>query len=71
MDELFNPRTSSVKSSGVLYTPSTFARTALLHLQEALLAIHLDYSAVSFDFSCLTCLNSYCLRSGIRNQGSS
>ena len=23
---------------------------------------HLDYSVVSFDFRCLTCPNSYCLR---------
>ena len=34
MDELFNPQSSSVSSSRILYTPSTFARTSLLHLQE-------------------------------------
>lgn len=34
MDELFNPQTSSVKSTRIIYTPSTFARTSLLHLQE-------------------------------------
>lgn len=34
MDELFNPQTASVKSSRILYTPSIFARTSLLHLQE-------------------------------------
>ena len=34
MDELFNLRTVSVESSRILYTPSTFARTSLLHLQE-------------------------------------
>ena len=32
--ELFNPQSSSVSSSRILYTPSTFARTSLLHLQE-------------------------------------
>ena len=42
MDELFNPQTSSVKSTRIIYTPSTFARTSLLHLQEvgSLQAIH-------------------------------
>lgn len=42
MDELFNPQSSSVTSSRILYTPSTFARTSLLHLQEvgSLQAIH-------------------------------
>ena len=42
MGELFNPQTSSVKSSRIIYTPSTFARTALFHLQEvgSLQAIH-------------------------------
>lgn len=34
MDELFNPQSSSVNSSRILYTPSSFARTSLLHLQE-------------------------------------
>ena len=40
--ELFNPQSSSVSSSRILYTPSTFARTSLLHLQEvgSLQAIH-------------------------------
>lgn len=40
--ELFNPQSSSVTSSRILYTPSTFARTSLLHLQEVglLQAIH-------------------------------
>ena len=40
--ELFNPQSSSVTSSRILYTPSTFARTSLLHLQEvgSLHAIH-------------------------------
>lgn len=32
--ELFNPQSSSVTSSRILYTPSAFARTSLLHLQE-------------------------------------
>lgn len=32
--ELFNPQSSSVNSSRIIYTPSTFARTSLLHLQE-------------------------------------
>ena len=32
--ELFNPQSSSVSSSRIIYTPSTFARTSLLHLQE-------------------------------------
>ena len=34
MDELFNSQSSSVRSSRILYTPSSFARTSLLHLQE-------------------------------------
>lgn len=40
--ELFNSQSSSVLSSRILYTPSTFARTSLLHLQEvgSLQAIH-------------------------------
>ena len=40
--ELFNPQSSSVSSSRILYTPSAFARTSLLHLQEvgSLQAIH-------------------------------
>lgn len=40
--ELFNPQSSSVTSSRILYTPSAFARTSLLHLQEvgSLQAIH-------------------------------
>ena len=40
--ELFNPQSSFVSSSRILYTPSTFARTSLLHLQEvgSLQAIH-------------------------------
>ena len=29
--ELFNPQSSSVSSSRIIYTPSTFARTSLLH----------------------------------------
>ena len=46
--ELFNPQSSSVTSSRILYTPSTFARTSLLHLQEvgSLQAIHQKYSGV-------------------------
>lgn len=40
--ELFNPQSSSVISSRILYTPSAFARISLLHLQEvgSLQAIH-------------------------------
>ena len=40
--ELFNPQSSSVSSSRIIYTPSTFARTSLFHLQEvgALQAVH-------------------------------
>lgn len=40
--ELFNPQSISVQSSRILYTPSAFARTSLLHLQEvgSLQAIH-------------------------------
>ncbi len=40
--ELFNPQSSSVSSFRIIYTPSTFARTSLLHLQEvgSLQAIH-------------------------------
>lgn len=32
--ELFSPHSSSVTSSRILYTPSAFARTSLLHMQE-------------------------------------
>lgn len=40
--ELFNPQSSSVSSSRIIYTPSTFARTSLLHLQQvgSLQAVH-------------------------------
>ena len=40
--ELFNPQSSFVSSSRIIYTPSTFARTSLLHLQEvgSLQAVH-------------------------------
>ena len=40
--ELFNPQSSSVSSSRIIYTPSTFVRTSLLHLQEvgSLRALH-------------------------------
>ena len=40
--ELFNPQSSSVSSSRIIYTPSTFARTSLIHLQEvgSLQAVH-------------------------------
>ena len=40
--ELFNPPSFSVNSTRIIYTPSTFARTSLLHLQEVgtLHAIH-------------------------------
>ena len=40
--ELFNPQSSSVSSARIIYTPSTFARTSLLHLQEvgSLQAVH-------------------------------
>ena len=40
--ELFNPQSLSVSSSRIIYTPSTFARTSLLHLQEvgSLQAVH-------------------------------
>lgn len=34
-NELFNPPSLSVRSARVIYTPSAFARTSLLHLQEA------------------------------------
>ena len=33
--ELFTPQSFSVSSSRILYTPSTFAITSMLHLQEA------------------------------------
>ena len=47
--ELFNPQSSSVTSSRILYTPSTFARTSLLHLQEvgSLQAIHPHTSKIA------------------------
>lgn len=40
--ELFNPQSSSVSSTRIIYTPSTFAGTSLLHLQEvgSLQAVH-------------------------------
>lgn len=43
--ELFNLQSSSVSSSRIIYTPSTFARTSLLHLQEvgSLQAVHPHY----------------------------
>ena len=34
MNELFNSQSSSVQSFRILYTPSPFARSSLLHLQE-------------------------------------
>lgn len=45
--ELFNPQSSSVSSSRIIYTPSTFARTSLLHLQEvgSLQAVHPQWLA--------------------------
>lgn len=33
-EELFNTQSSDVSTSRILYTPSTFARTSLFHLQE-------------------------------------
>ena len=42
--ELFNPQSSSVTSSRILYTSSTFARTSLLHLQEVGLLQAIDAS---------------------------
>lgn len=33
--ELFDPQAFAESSSRIIYTPSTFARTSLLHLQEA------------------------------------
>ena len=48
--ELFNPQSSSVSSSRIIYTPSTFARTSLLHLQEvgSLQAVHPHVSQRGF-----------------------
>lgn len=34
MKELFNPKSSFVHSTRILYTPSPFAKTSLIHLQE-------------------------------------
>ena len=34
MQELFSGNTPSVESERILYTPSTFARSSLIHLQE-------------------------------------
>ena len=34
MQDLFSDNTPSVESERILYTPSTFARSSLLHLQE-------------------------------------
>lgn len=42
MEQLFNSQSSSISSSRILYTPSTFVRISLLHLQEigSLKALH-------------------------------
>ena len=34
MQDFFSDNTPSVESERILYTPSTFARSSLLHLQE-------------------------------------
>lgn len=53
--ELFNPQSSSVNSLRILYTPSSFVRTSLLHLQEvgSLQAIHPHTSTRTNLLSCL------------------
>ena len=60
-NELFNPQSSSVSSSRILYTPSPFARTSLLHLQEvgSLKAIYPHTSKRSdlVSFLCFTVLS--------------
>ena len=55
--ELFKPQSSSVTSSRILYTPSTFARTSLLHLQEvgSLQAIHQHTSTRRHFFALVFC----------------
>ena len=55
--ELFNPQSSSVTSSRILYTPSTFARTSLLHLQEigSLQAIH-QHTSTRTNLTSFLCL---------------
>lgn len=59
--ELFNPQSSSVTPSRILYTPSMFARTSLLHLQEvrSLQAIHKHTSTRTnlTSFLCLVVLS--------------
>ena len=54
--ELFNPQSSSVSSSRIIYTPSTFARTSLLHLQEvgSLQAVHPHVSKQLLRFTDMT-----------------
>ena len=54
--ELFNPQSSSVSSSRILYTPSTFARTSLLHLQEvgSLQATH-SHTSTRTDLASFLC----------------
>ena len=56
--ELFNPQSSSVSSSRIIYTPSTFARTSLLHLQEvgSLQAVHPHVSQWCRFFALSFCL---------------
>ena len=56
MDELFNPQSSSVRSSRILYTPSSFARTSLLHLQEvgSLQATH-SHTSIRTDLVSFLC----------------
>ena len=62
--ELFNPQSSSVSSSRIIYTPSTFARTSLLHLQEvgSLQAVHPHVSQRSdlVSFLCFVVLSGEC-----------
>ena len=58
--ELFNPQSSSVISSRILYTPSAFARTSLLHLQEvgslqAITSIHRPEQTCPHFFALLFC----------------
>ena len=62
MDQFFtNNQSSIVASNRILYTPSTFARSSLLHLQEigeleagrAQPLLAQDFSLISFSSLCL------------------
>lgn len=70
MDELFNPQSSSVQSSRILYTPSSFARTSLLHLQEvgSLQATH-SHTSTRTDLVSFLCFVVLSGKSSLKYEG--